>query len=157
MGRGRFSILAFAIAFRNACCGSYTFAFLAGLRLRIFRNLCCTIITSPCPSRSAPSGVPLRRPFHHPDLADFFLLRARFSAGTLSTPLRAGQSHMRVDPHSDLLRKPPLPRSTGERKHRPQGLAPFLYLTKVGERWPAKRDGVGVIRPYAIALPLREK
>jgi hypothetical protein len=64
---------------------------------------------------------------------------------------------MKIDPHSDLLRKPPLPRSTGERKRRLQGLAPFLYPTKVGERWPAKRDGVGVIRPYAIALPLQGK
>src|SRR5690606_9509229 len=59
---------------------------------------------------------------------------------------------MEFDPHSDRLRRPPLPRSTGERKHRPQGSAPFLYPTKVGERWP--RSGrSGGRTPYAIALP----
>jgi hypothetical protein len=39
---------------------------------------------------------------------------------------------MKFDPHSGLLHKPPLPRSTGERKRRPQGLTPFLYPTKWG-------------------------
>jgi hypothetical protein len=61
---------------------------------------------------------------------------------------------MKFDPHSGLLRKPPLPRSTGERKRRPHGLAPFLYPTDVGERWFAKQTGVGIIRPYAAAQPV---
>ncbi len=64
---------------------------------------------------------------------------------------------MKFDPHSVTLCVTPLPRSTGERKCPLQGLAPFLYPTKVGERWPAKRDGVGDIRPNVIALPLNRE
>jgi hypothetical protein len=60
---------------------------------------------------------------------------------------------MTFDPHSASLRSAPLPRSTGERKRRPQGLAPFLYPTQWGrgaERSEAER---GHFPPYAIALP----
>ena len=61
-------------------------------------------------------------------------------------PAGAALLHMKSDPHSGSLREPPLPRSTGERKRRPQGLAPFLYPTKVGERWRAKARRSGGIR-----------
>ena len=61
--------------------------------------------------------------------------------------------HVKSDPHSASLRSAPLPRSTGERKRRPQGLASFLYPIFMGERCRAKRGGVGVV-PHAIALSL---
>jgi hypothetical protein len=49
---------------------------------------------------------------------------------------------MAVDPHSDLLRKPPLPRSTGERKRLAATPALFLYPTLWG-RGGREADGVG--------------
>lgn len=50
-----------------------------------------------------------------------------------------------IDPHSDLLRKSPLPRSAGERNPFDQRCANFLYPFE-GERCRAERGGVGVIR-----------
>jgi hypothetical protein len=58
------------------------------------------------------------------------------------------------DPHSGLLRKPPLPRSTVERKSR-CGLAPFLSPYEE-ERCRAPRGGVGVGR-FVTRLACNER
>ena len=67
--------------------------------------------------------------------------RCRRGRPQLSRP-HAGQSHVEVIPRSGSLRKPPLPRTSGERKRRPQASAPFLAPTKWGrgaERSEAER------------------
>jgi hypothetical protein len=56
-----------------------------------------------------------------------------------------------------LLRKPPLPRSTGERKRRLHRLAPFLSLRR-GERWrreAATEWGKASVKHGAVAKPER--
>jgi len=51
------------------------------------------------------------------------------------SPFTARQSQMRRDPHSGRLSRPPLPRTTGERKGASlPNSAPFLSLRR-GERW----------------------
>jgi hypothetical protein len=63
---------------------------------------------------------------------------------------------MKIDPHSVTLRVPPLPGSTGERnpswKSAGHTVAHFLSPGQ-GERWHAKRDGVGVHLPKGGFLP----
>jgi len=67
---------------------------------------------------------------------------------------------MAIDPRSVTASRrhlSPLSLSMGRpgRGRTAASLAPFLYPGQ-GERWHAKRDGVGVLRfnpPYAIALP----
>ncbi len=83
----------------------------------------------------------------------------RCPAGHLS-PFTAGLSRMKSTPSpSRASPEPPLPRSTGERKRRPQGLVPFLYPHrgeyggKAAGGGAAKRRRSGVAAPYAIALP----
>jgi hypothetical protein len=64
-------------------------------------------------------------------------------------PPTPGQSHMKFDPLTGLLRKPPLPRSTGERKRRPQGLTPLLAPTQWGRGAERSEAVRGHCRPYA--------